>query len=136
MSRVLAGSMLLLPSILEYNRWILAGRHVSEYQVRKVAKQREVGSNESIQYFCSAMADDPNQPPTPKPLYLLTQWEKVLENGNELFSRRSDHFWPTANTEQGLEWNLMPAPEILGGQVRLTAQFLRANILIHVSVTC
>jgi hypothetical protein len=45
-----------------------------------------------------------------------------------MFSRRSDHFWPTANTKQGFEWSLMTAPETLGGPVRLTAQFLRANI--------
>ncbi len=82
----------------------------------------------SVQYFCSAFRDDPDQPPPPKAGYADTQTKWVFDNGVQLFERDSAHFWPSASAGGRFDWQTMFVETDVEGTLRLAAQFIRANI--------
>lgn len=83
----------------------------------------------SVQYFCSAMRDDPNQPLPPSATYAATQTASVFEHGVAFFERQSTQFWPSARTPSGgFDWSLL-FPAVTGvGPDALKSQFIRGNI--------
>lgn len=83
----------------------------------------------SVQYFCSAMRDDPKQPAPPDGDYPPTQTAWVYEDGVTFFETQSSQFWPKARLPSGgFDWGTMYSTHGAAGAAVLKEQFLRANI--------
>lgn len=83
----------------------------------------------SVQYFCSAMKDDPNEPAPPDAAYPPTQRAWVLEDGVQFFESQSTQFWPKARLPSGgFDWSTMWSKTPIPGSAVLDTQFIRANI--------
>jgi len=84
----------------------------------------------SVHYFCSALPGPTIAPPPSEHEYPERVLSAVWQNASELLKRRAPRIWPSSRAETGdsFNWRLLVDPENRGGEARLKAQFVRANV--------
>ena len=92
----------------------------------------------SLAYFCSVLADDPEEPPRPETgsfvAYPQAMHARVAQGFTEFMSAQVKHLWPRATTPAGaFRWDLLvssdpDADQTLVGPERIRDQFVSANV--------